>query len=193
MKKNKILKYIPRIMLILLFISMSFYFYVYSSPEEMTSFIGLKNAYALIFVLAFLGGMTTFSGIPYHLVLITLATGGLNPLLLGISTAAGVMLGDSTSYYVGYQGSVIIPGALQKILMMIRNFGLKHPKILPLFFFLYGSLSPFSNDFIVISMGLSQYPFWRVMVPLGLGNLVFNISLAYLATQAYNILKGIVF
>jgi membrane protein YqaA with SNARE-associated domain len=193
MEKNKILKYIPRIMLILLFISMSFYFYAYSSPEEMTSFIGVKNAYALIFVLAFLGGMTTFSGIPYHLVLITLATGGLNPLLLGLSTAAGVMLGDSTSYYVGYQGSVIIPGALQKILIMIRNFGLKHPKILPLFFFLYGSLSPFSNDFIVISMGLSRYPYWRVMVPLGLGNLIFNISLAYLATQAYNLLKGIVF
>jgi len=193
MEKNKILKYIPRIMLILLFISMSFYFYAYSSPEEMISFIGVKNAYSLIFVLAFLGGMTTFSGIPYHLVLITLATGGLNPLFLGLSTATGVMLGDSTSYYVGYQGSVIIPGALQKILMIIRNFGLKHPKILPLFFFLYGSLSPFSNDFIVISMGLSQYPFWRVMVPLGLGNLVFNISLAYLATQAYNLLKGIVF
>jgi membrane protein YqaA with SNARE-associated domain len=193
MEKNKILKYIPRVMLILLFISMSFYFYAYSSPEELISFIGVKNAYALIFILAFLGGMTTFSGIPYHLVLITLATGGLNPLLLGLSTAAGVMLGDSTSYYVGYQGSVIIPGALQKILMMIRNFGLNHPKILPLFFFLYGSLSPFSNDFIVVSMGLSRYPYWRVMVPLGLGNLVFNISLAYLATQAYNLLKGIVF
>jgi len=193
MEKNKILKYIPRILLILFFVSISFYFYAYSSPEEIISLIGVKNAYALIFILAFLGGMTTFSGIPYHLVLITLATGELNPLFLGLSTAAGVMLGDSTSYYVGYQGSVIIPGALQKILMMIRNFGLKHPKILPLFFFLYGSLSPFSNDFIVISMGLSQYPFWRVMAPLGLGNLVFNISLAYLATQAYNLLKGIVF
>ncbi|MFA6193296.1 MAG: hypothetical protein WC726_00330 [Parcubacteria group bacterium] len=193
MEKNKILKYIPRIILIFLFISMSFYFYAYSSPEEMISFIGVKNAYALIFVLAFVGGMTTFSGIPYHLVLITLATGGLNPLLLGLSTATGVMLGDSTSYYVGYQGSVIIPGALQKILMMIRNFGLKHPKILPLFFFLYGSLSPFSNDFIVISMGLSRYPYWQVMIPLGLGNMVFNISLAYFATQVYNLLKGIAF
>ncbi len=193
MKKNKILKYIPRILLILFFVSMSFYFYAYSSPEEIISLIGVKNAYALIFVLAFFGGMTTFSGIPYHLVLITLATGGLNPFFLGLSTAVGVMLGDSTSYYVGYQGSVIIPRALQKILMIIRNFGLKHPKILPLFFFLYGSLSPFSNDFIVISMGLSRYPYWQVMVPLGLGNLVFNISLAYLATQAYHLLKGIVF
>lgn len=193
MKKKKIIKYLPRILLILFFISISLFFFLYSSPERLITLIGVQNAYALIFILAFLGGMTTFTGIPYHLVLITLATGGLNPLLLGLSTAIGVMLGDSTSYYVGYQGSVIIPKTLHRILQRIRNFALKYPKILPLFFFLYGSLSPFSNDFIVISMGLSQYPYWRVMVPLGLGNLVFNISLAYLSTQAYSLLKGIVF
>lgn len=193
MEKKKILKYLPRIILILLFVGMSFFFFAYSSPEKMISLIGVQNAYALIFILAFIGGMTTFTGIPYHLVLITLATGGLNPLFLGLSTAAGVMLGDSTSYYVGYQGSVIIPRTLNKILQRIRNFALKHPKILPVFFFMYGSLSPFSNDFIVVSMGLSRYPYWRVMVPLGMGNLVFNISLAYLATQAYALLKGIVF
>ncbi|MBU3956282.1 hypothetical protein KJ633_07460 [bacterium] len=147
----------------------------------------------LIFILAFIGGLTTFSGVPYHLVLITLATGGLNPLLLGLATAFGVMLGDSTSYYIGYQGRIIIPDRLQKILQQVRYFGLKYPKILPLFFFLYGSLVPFSNDFIVISMGLSRYPFWRVMIPLGLGNLVFNISLAYLAVYAYAFLQGIFF
>lgn len=193
MEKKKFFKYLSRIALILLFVSASFYFYVYSSPEELISLIGVENAYLLIFILAFLGGITTFSGIPYHLVLITLATGGLNPVLLGTSTALGVMLGDTTSYYVGYQGSAIIPGAFHKILNMIRNFGLKHPRMLPLLFFLYGCISPFSNDFIVISMGLSHYPYWRVIVPLGLGNLVFNIFLACFANQAYDLLRGVVF
>jgi len=193
MEKKKILKSFPRILLILFFVSMSFYLYVYSSPEKLISFIGVGNAYALIFVLAFLGGITTFTGIPYHLVLITLATGGLNPLFLGISTAFGVMLGDTTSYYIGYQGSVVFPESIQKILQRIRDFGLRYPRTLPLLFFLYGCLSPFSNDFIVISMGLSHYPYWRVIVPLGLGNLVFNISLAYFATQAYDLLRGVVF
>lgn len=193
MEKKKILSYIPRILLIIIFVSLSFYFYAFSSPEKLISFIGVENAYVLIFVLAFIGGVTTFSGVPYHLVLITLATGGLNPFLLGLSTAVGVMLGDTTSYYIGYQGGTIIPGALQKILQTIRDFGLRHPKILPLLFFLYGCFSPFSNDFIVISMGLSHYPFWRVIVPLGLGNLVFNISLAYFAREAYDLLQGIVF
>jgi len=193
MEKKKILKYVPRIALILFFLSLSFYLFIFSSPEKLTSFIGVENAYALIFILAFLGGMSTFNGVPYHLVLITLATGGLDPFMLGLSTAAGVMLGDSVSYYLGYQGSAIIPGTLNNIFQKVRGLALRHPKVLPLFFFLYGAISPFSNDFIVISMGMARYPYWRVMVPLGLGNLVFNISLAYFATEAYQLLEGIFF
>jgi len=193
MKRKIIFRNISRIFLIALFIGISFYFYAYSSPEKLVYFIGVENAYLLIFILAFIGGITTFSGIPYHLVLITLAAGGLNPVFLGTSTAFGVMLGDTTSYYVGYQGSAIIPRSFHRILDTIRNFSLKHPKLLPLLFFLYGCMSPFSNDFIVISMGLSRYPYWKVIAPLGLGNLVFNVSLSYFATEAHELLKGIFF
>ncbi|MDD3487418.1 MAG: hypothetical protein PHF35_03520 [Candidatus Moranbacteria bacterium] len=193
MTREKILKYAPRIIFISLFFGLSFYLYFFSSTEKMVSSIGVENAYLLMFVLAFIGGMSTFTAIPYHLVLITLATGGLNSFLLGASTAVGVMCGDTTSYFLGYQGSAIIPQSFQRILNAIRRFGLKYPRILPIFFFLYGALSPFSNDFIVVSMGLSRYPYWKVMIPLGLGNLVFNITLAYFSLQAYGLLKGIFF
>lgn len=192
MDKKKILIYLSRILIVLIFIGLSF-FLLYSSPERLVGSIGVQNAYVLIFVLAFLGGLTTFTGVPYHPVLVVLAVGGLNPLLLGLSTAFGVMLGDSTSYFVGYQGGAIVPQGIQKFLARLLSFAMRYPRALPLFFFLYGSLCPFSNDFIIISMGLAHYPFWRVMIPLGLGNLVFNISLAYLATYAYQLLQGIIF
>jgi len=185
-----LLKYLPRILLILFFIGCSFLLY-YSSPEKLIEFIGVENAYFFIFILALIGGITTFSGIPYHLVLVTLAIGDLNPILLGVSAAAGVTLGDSTSYFVGHQGQVIIPQGIQKVLGKISAFGFKYPRILPLFFFLYGSFVPFSNDFIVISMGLARYPYRRVMLPLGAGNLVFNVSLAFLASYAYDFLRSI--
>lgn len=175
------------------FISFSVLFYVYASPEEVIGFIGVTNAYVFIFILAFLGGLTTFSGIPYHLFLITLATGDLSPLLLGSSAAAGVMFGDSTSYYLGYQGKTILPQNVQKVFYQVYLFSIKHPKVLPIFCFLYGSLVPFSNDFIVISAGLARYSFLRIMIPLGLGNLVFNISLAYISAYAYGFLQNIFF
>ena len=182
--------YIFRVILLIVFISASVFFY-YSSPEKLILYIGVENAYILMFVLAFLGGITTFSGVPYHPVLVLLAVGGLNPLVLGISSAFGVMLGDTTSYYIGYSGGTVIPQKIQKILKKFCDFCLTRPRLIPIAFFLYGSLVPFSNDFIVISMGLARYPFWRVMVPLGLGNLVFNISLAYIALYAYDFIKGI--
>src|SRR3989344_2983409 len=121
----------------LFFASISVYFYFYSSPEQLVEWVGAENSYFLIFVLALFGGLTTFSGVPYHLVLITLAIGGLNPLLLGLSTAVGVILGDSTSYYVGYSGGEVMPGRVQKIVNRIYIYTAGYPKLLQVFFFLF--------------------------------------------------------
>ena len=187
------LKYALRILLVVFFLGLSFYFLIYSSPNVLVGFIGTDNAYLLMFILAFFGGLTTFSGIPYHIILITLALGGLNLFLLGFSAAMGVMVGDSTSYFVGYQGSAILPESVKKILQPIRSFAKNYPKTLPVIFFSYGALIPFSNDFIVISMGLSKYPFWKVMLPLGVGTIFFNVMLAFLAKYAYGFLQIIFF
>lgn len=186
-KKWKI--YLPRLIFITFFVSFSLLFY-YSSPEQVISFIGAENGYFIIFILALIGGLTTFSGVPYHLVLLTLAAGGLNPLLLGLCTAVGVMLGDTTSYFIGYGGREVIPEKIQKYLHKLFAFGAKYPRALPVFFFLFGALTPLSNDFIVISAGLAKYPFKKVMIPLALGNLVFNIMVAYLGFYAYSSVAG---
>lgn len=191
-KRQNILKRLPIIIFIIFIILYSF-FLLYSSPEKLINFIGIENAYFLIFVLAFIGGLSTFSGVPYHLVLIALATGGLNPVFLGLSASFGVMLGDSTSYLIGYHGSAIFPGPVQNFLRKLLSYFMKHPKLLPLFFLFYGSFVPFSNDFIVITMGLARYPFWRVMIPLGMGNIIFNVSLAFLAIYANGFLQKLFF
>lgn len=149
------------------------------------SYVGVENAYVLMFCLAIIGGLTTFSGIPYHLVLITLATGGVNPIFLGLAAAIGDMIGDATSYYIGYGGSELLPTKITTILGKFYAFGMRYPKLMPLFIFVYGSVSPLSNDFIVVTAGLARYPFWKVMTPLVFGNIIFNISLAYLAIYAY--------
>src|SRR5262245_31579144 len=106
MERKQILRYISTILFISCFAGLSVFFY-FSSPDKLVSFVGVQNAYLLIFVLALIGGLSTFAGVPYHLVLIALAAGGLNPLLLGLCTAFGVMLGDTTSYFIGHRGGEI--------------------------------------------------------------------------------------
>ncbi|MHB1316783.1 MAG: DedA family protein [Minisyncoccota bacterium] len=181
-------KYIPTILPIIFFLSFSIIFYIVT-PEGIISFIGVENAYLLMFILALIGGLSTFSGVPYHVVLVALAVGGVNIFLLGAITAIGVMVGDSTSYYIGYKGGGLLPEKAQIFLGRLRDIKNKYPKLLPVIFLFYGSFLPFSNDVVVIPMGILKYPFWRVMVPLGIGNIIFNIGLGLIAVYAYDFLK----
>ncbi len=165
------------------FIVVSIFLYIYITPEKLVSYVGAENAYLLMFVIAFIGGLTTLNGVPYFSILIVLASGGLNPVLLGLCSAFGVMLGDSTSYYVGYKGGTIVSPRIQWLSTTIRKVMDEHQKAFQLFCFLYGSVSPFSNDFISLSAGLARYPFFKMMIPLSLGNLVFSLTLAHLASN----------
>src|SRR3989338_862960 len=185
MKAHISRRYVQVIAFITLWIGASFSL-LYYSPEGLIDLIGIKNAYFFLFALAFLSGISIFGGIPYHLVLIALAAGGLDPLLLAL--AAGVMLGDSTSYFIGYQGRIIVPEAFERRINVLSSWLAKYPRRVPFFFLLYGSLVPFSNDFVGITTGLARYPFARVMLPLGVGNLIFNATLALLSPYLYDTL-----
>lgn len=179
---------IPFAGLVLGFAIVSIFFSIVS-PDELITWIGVENAFLFLFLLAFLSGVLAFSGIPYHWVLVAFALNGLNPWLLGAVAALGVTLGDSTSYLIGYYGHNMVPTDWHGIIERLNSFMAKYPRLVPLFFFVYGSVAPFSNDLVGITMGVARYPIWRVMVPLGLGNVVFNTTLAFLAVYAYGVVE----
>jgi membrane protein YqaA with SNARE-associated domain len=176
-----------------LFLTVSIVLNVYVSPEQIISSIGVNNAYLLIFFMAFIGGVTNFIRVHYHLVVVSMAAGGLNPFILGSSAATGVMLGDSTSYYLGHRGKEYIPKRFEKFFSRLRTLITHHSRIFPLFCFLYGTFIPFSNDFITITAGLMRYPFWKVIIPLGIGNLVFNTTIALLSSGSSDVLNHFFF
>lgn len=154
------------------------------SPEEIVNALGTRNGYLIAFVTAFLGGLSLFIVVPYYLAVGTLAAGGLNPFLLGIIAGTGVMLGDTTSYLVGYHGAAIFPDRIKysfdKFSMWIHS---RPYWLISLILFLYGSFIPFPNDVLTVSLGLAQYPYIRMILPLGLGNIMFNTAVAFLASH----------
>lgn len=183
--KKNFLKILP----VLVFLTFSITFH-YFSPDYIVNWIGEENSYLLIFVLALIGGLSTFSGVPYHVFLVGLALGGLNPYILGLVTATGVMLGDTTSYFLGYYGRVLITPGIESSLEKILHLEEKHPALLPIIFLIYGSALPFSNDIVTIPSGLIRYPFFKVMIPLAIGNLIFNTLLALYSIQAYSLIEN---
>jgi membrane protein YqaA with SNARE-associated domain len=150
-------------------------------PQELVNRLGVTNGYAIAFIAAFLGGVSTFTSVPYAIIVITLGAGGLDPYLLGAVSAVGLFFGDITSYFLGFYGHQVVPTRLQVQLQKVHRWLLnrKYPWTVPMVIFFYGAFFPMSNDFVVISFGLARYPFWRVMIPLGLGSIVFNTLLAF--------------
>lgn len=158
--------------------------------ETLINFVGSDNAFILMFVLGTVAGLTTFTGIPYHLILMSLAAGGINPVGLGISTALGVMLGDSTMFLLSKK---VQPSLSPKILAFTDAVADRlnlHPSLISPGLLLYGMFSPFSNDFIVASLSIMGYSYRKIIVPLAIGNIFYNIALAYLGLYAYDAVIG---
>ena len=174
-----------QIAFIAMFVTWTFFIYEFP-PTLIVDYLGVSNGYAGAFVLAALGSLSTFISFPYHLIVVTLGAGGLNPFGLGLSAAAGVFISDSASYLIGYKGRDILPARMERIFQTLCGWCLTRPSwLVPLTLFSYGAAVPFSDDFIVISMGLVRYPFWKLMIPLGLGNIVFNTGAALLGAYGY--------
>lgn len=162
----------------LIVISILFYFI---SPQDLVEYVGVSNAYLFMFLIAFLGGVTIFSGVPYPAILVAFGLGGLNPFLLGVCAAAGLFLGDSTSFLVGRKSGEVIQGYVRKLLDKMLGLYDKYPKLMPYIFFAYGAVAPFPNDVVTVSAGIKGYSYIKTMLPLALGNLVFCTTVAYAA------------
>ncbi len=179
LKKNKKKELFIGLM-ILLFIIWSFLIYAIT-PSKIVDFIGIHNSYLIVIVLGFLGGTSLLFPFPYYLFVITFAVGGSNPILLGVCTGIGVIIGESTSYLVGYHGREILSKNFQKIFNKIYIYANKKQNtvILSIVLFLYGCFIPLPNDFLILPLGAARYNYWKLIIPLGLGNIIFNILLSY--------------
>ena len=149
------------------------------SPLQIIEFFGRENSYILVFLLAFIGGTSIMFPFPYYLVVFTFGAGHLNPFLLGLFAGTGIMLGDSTSYLVGYAGSEIMPRFLSKKFDKIKNWFLGLKKwVIFLFLYGYSTIMPLPNDILVVPLGMIKFPYWKAIVPLWLGNVTFNTLVA---------------
>jgi membrane protein YqaA with SNARE-associated domain len=179
---QKLLTKYPNVIFWLPFIVFSTMLY-FVSPADIVSWVGVSNSYLFMFIVAFIGGVSIFSGVPYPAILVTLALGGLNPFYLGVSAAFGLFLGDSSSFFLGRKSEGLITGSMKTLLDKILTLYDRFPKMMPLVFFTYGSVSPFPNDVITISAGIKGFPWSKTMPPLALGNLVFCVGVAYFADK----------
>lgn len=141
-------------------------------PEALVSYIGVQNGYLVMFLMALLGGLSTFTSIAYFATVVTLAAAGLNPVGLAAVSSAGVTIGDVIFYYIGYFGlRQVAVGRVSNFITTASAWLQKKPKALVIFFvYAYAAFTPLPNDILALILGTTKQPLRWILPAFILGN-----------------------
>ena len=153
------------------------FLFLFISPQELISFLGIENGYLLLFLIASLGGFSSFTLGIFLTVLFTLVSSGLNLYLLAFVGGLGLCLGDSLFYLLGTKGRIILTARkqrwMEKLSLQIEK---RHPFMIPFLIFVYIGFTPLPNDILMVSLGIVNYSY----LPLIIGNMVAVLILVFL-------------
>lgn len=167
------------------FIALSL-FLLSTSPQTIIDYIGVKNGYLVLLLLAFFSGVSPFTGGSYAVLMVTLVAGGVNPILLALTATIGDAIGGTTVFFLGRASRRLAPpGLINRFEKWLLHIHATRPKLIPIIMFVYGSIAPISNDVITIPMGIVNYSYAKVFIPLQSGTFLYNLIIAYGGSHLY--------
>ncbi len=98
-----------------------------------------------------------------------------DPWLIGIASGVGATIGEMTGYAIGYAGGELIQEEKRS---RIRCIALQHPRLTPFLLWLVAA-TPIPDDVLVVPLGASKYPWWKVIFPQLIGKSMFLIGVAW--------------
>ncbi|MBY0310124.1 hypothetical protein K2Q16_03200 [Patescibacteria group bacterium] len=148
--------------------------------ERIVEFIGAENGYVVMFLVAFFGGLSTFTSVTYFATLLTLASAGLHPLLLALASSLGVSIGDVIFYYIGHLGlREVAAGRLQRFIVRTSLWLEQKPRVYVFaVVYSYAAFTPLPNDILAMMLGAARQPLMLVLPALILGNFTLVLLIA---------------
>src|SRR5690606_10619497 len=101
--------------------------FFFIGSEEIVRWLGVENTYLVIFLIAALGGLSSFGGTIWVSALVGFASGGAHPIILGIVSGIGIFISDSIFYHLALYGKKSLPDSWQRRIRKILNFIHKTP------------------------------------------------------------------
>lgn len=155
-------------------------------PKGLIDFIGVRNSYLLVFLVGAFGGVSSLTASSFVLTVVTLASGGANPLILGITGGFGITIGDTLFYFLGLKGRETLTGGVRKVTNRFSAWIQKQPGwLIPFVVFFYASFAPLPNDVLTVSLGLCKCTSRKILIPLLLGNILFTTMIAWISATAF--------
>ena len=158
---------------IFIFIASFWVLFIFIDINELFSKIGIEKGYLFVFLFALVGGVSAFTTASFFAFVAFLASQGLTPILLALSAAPALAIGDLLFYLLGKEGRAISEGGFKKFIDKLASWFEKKPrKFFPLFIYIYGLL-PLPADILMITLGLLSYPFKKALPFIVLGHITF--------------------
>ncbi|MFA6459097.1 MAG: hypothetical protein WCV79_01705 [Candidatus Paceibacterota bacterium] len=134
-----------------------------------------RFGYMGVFILGFVSGFNVWVPVPAMSFLSIFTEAGLNVVVVVAVVSFGMTCGDTVGYLVGKlgrkaAGDLPIPSWIRRIEEIVNHY--KYG--LPTFLFLYAGFVPLPNELIVVPAAATGREWYVILVPLFLGNVVFN-------------------
>lgn len=161
----------------------------YVSPREIVEAIGVRNIYFLVFAVAAIGGLSSFTGPSLYALVATAAAGGSNPLLLALIGGIGIFISDGVFYAVARYGRRVALKYWEEPVEKLKEWSERLPQwVIYAGVFVYTGLTPLPNDILMIALAFSEQKFKKVAPFLLAGDMVLVGIVAYAAQAGYRLL-----
>jgi len=139
-----------------------------------------RFGYLGMFLVAFASGFNLVVPIPAISFLPLFETAGFSVVSTIIVISIGMTLGDALGYVLGWFGRAVIADRQAPAWVHACEVWMSRYRLgLPLFLYFYAALVSLPNELVVIPAGFSRQSWWHVLLPVFLGNVTFNVLIAF--------------
>lgn len=154
--------------------------FLYYPPDQLVSWVGVQNTNLAIFLIAAIGGVNTFTSGVLYASLLAFASGGADPLWLGVACGLGIALGDSIVFYLFRYGTKTLPESLEQKVLSWKDRISSFPRWVQYsVIFAYLAFSPFPNDILLFILATLRFKFRNLIALFIVGGIVFATIAAY--------------
>lgn len=154
-------------------------------PENIVERIGITNGYLLIFVFSFFAGFSALTSVSFYTMLITLISGGLDPVVLALLSGISLAFGDSFLFWFGRKGRDIITGRVDRAINRMTQYFQKRnrARLIPYFAYIYMSVIPLPNDWLLLFLASIRFPQKKMFLIITLGDITHTSLITFLAIK----------
>jgi hypothetical protein len=158
-------------------------------PARIVGAVGVENTYLVAFLLAAIGGLSSFTGVSVLAAIAAFASGGANPLWLGLSAGVGIFLSDSVFFLLASYGRELARGSWQRGVDTFAAWARRLPDwAVASGTYVYISFTPLPNDALMLALAAAGYRYRQIAPVLLLGGVTLAVLLAYLARAGWALL-----